>query len=61
MKSLVTPVRLGQVRKVIKSSIIEPLSFLCPFSKLRKIQQKRGYPRSVRGMKERSEGSIKPC
>jgi hypothetical protein len=52
MMGLQYPVRLSQVRKSIKSSIIGPFSFQCPFFKiLKKTQQKSGYPGSVRGLK----------
>jgi hypothetical protein len=50
LRCLVNPVRSGQIRKAIKSLIIWPPGpppFYVHFTKFRKRQQKRGYPRSA--------------
>ncbi len=46
---IVYPVRLGQVRKAIKSSIIRPPSFLCQFVKIQKIDNIQGGTPEVLG------------
>jgi len=45
MMGLQYPVRLSQVRKAIKSSIIGPLSFQCPFFKILKKTAEKWFPR----------------
>ncbi len=56
LSGLVYPVRLGQVRNAIKSSIIGPLNFLSHFFKIQKNDSIKGYSRSVRGWKNELRG-----
>ena len=60
MSGMLQQVRLGQVRKGRKSSIIRPplLSMSIYFSKFRKKIPDKGSPWRCKVMKERAEGPI---
>ena len=60
MSGMLQQVRLGQVRKARKSSIIRPPppSFPCPFFEIQKKSSDKGSPWKCQVMKERAEGPI---
>ena len=58
MSGMLQQVRLGQVRKARRSSIIRPPSFPFPFFKIHKKSSDKGSPWRCQVMKERAGGPI---